>query len=221
MRLNKFIANATSLSRREADEAIEAGRVELDGSKATIGDKYYEGASVFLDKKLLESREFLYVLLNKPIGYVSSRRQQGDSPTLYELLPKKYQHLNPAGRLDADSRGLILMTNDGDYANQLTHPSSQKTKRYIVQLDSKLTKEHVEQLNSGVELEDGTSKLSVSLTDDGYEVVMHEGRNRQIRRTFDALGYAVTDLNRVEFGPYTIDDLGEKVYSPSDKKPLD
>ena len=170
--------------------------------------------------------------MNKPVGYVCSRRAQGDTPTLYELLPKNYQKLKTVGRLDKDSSGLILLTNDGDFAFQMTHPKFHKEKTYEVELDRPLEPLHQQMISDfGVMLEDGPSKFSViknilkeplegvklglapsSAPDEGlskcsYTVILSEGRNRQIRRTFAALGYKVTALHRTQFGKYQLTDL--------------
>lgn len=151
------------------------------------------------------------IMLNKPRGYVVSRNGQG-SPTVYDLLPQGYQHLNPIGRLDKDSSGLLLMTNDGELAQELTHPSKQKVKVYEVKLDKPLQPLHRQMVSDhGLQLEDGRSKLQLERQAEGDDirwiVRMHEGRNRQIRRTFAALDYAVIALHRTDFGPYTLGDL--------------
>ena len=153
-----------------------------------------------------------YLLFHKPIGYVCSRRQQGDTPTIYSLLPETLHHLKPVGRLDKDSSGIILLTNDGDFTHQMTHPSYHKQKTYRVTLDRGLEPLHQQMISDfGVQLEDGTSKLLLTrLSDDDrrhWQIDMHEGRNRQIRRTFAALGYTVTKLHRTQFGPYALGDI--------------
>ena len=149
-------------------------------------------------------------MLNKPEGYVCSRTGQG-STTIYELLPKHYADLKPVGRLDKDSSGLILLTNDGNLANQLTHPSFRKTKIYEVTLDKPLTKTAQNKIEKGVQLDDGISQLNIKKIQNRYDrkffVFMREGRNRQIRRTFGALGYKVVKLHRTGFGPYKLDGL--------------
>ena len=138
------------MSRREADEAIEKENVTINGATATLGQRVEEGDEVKLSGNVLEPKEFEYLLLNKPINYVSSRKQQGDTPTIYSLIPEEFHHLKPAGRLDADSHGLMLLTNDGSFANEMTHPSSEKQKNYEVQLDKPLEDEDVNRLADGV-----------------------------------------------------------------------
>lgn len=153
----------------------------------------------------------VYLAMNKPAGYVCSRRRQGESPTIYELLPKKYQELKTVGRLDKDSSGLILLTNDGDFAFQMTHPKFTKTKVYEVELDKALEPLHQQLIaDFGIEIGDGVSRLGLERLDDSrksWRVTMAEGRNRQIRRTFGALGYTVTALHRTDFGRYRLDGL--------------
>lgn len=153
--------------------------------------------------------------MNKPVGYVCSRKRQGENPTIYELLPEKYQKLKTVGRLDKDSSGLILLTNDGDFAFKMTHPSFRKTKVYHVELNRDLEPLHQQMISEyGIKLEDGVSKLGLTRLDDEnsmsrkkFEVTMSEGRNRQIRRTFAALGYRVVKLHRIEFGNYALGSL--------------
>ncbi len=213
MRLNKFIAASTDLSRRAADAAIAAGRVVVNGKMAEQGMDVTETDAVSLDGRLIRLVvQNITIMLNKPVGYVVSKNGQG-SDTVYDLLPDEYQQLNPVGRLDKDSSGLLLFTNDGQLAHSLTHPSKQKMKVYEVTLDKPLQPLHHQMLvDYGVRLEDGPSKFAELRwigKNDGTEwmVVMHEGRNRQIRRTFDALGYTVQTLHRTHFGNFGLGDL--------------
>lgn len=191
----------------------------VDGQRAMNGTEVTEASQVKLDGQTVEaSTAKTTIMLNKPVGFVCSRNGQG-SQTIYDLLPKQYHHLNPVGRLDKNSSGLLLLTNDGDLANQLTHPRYAKTKRYEVHLDRPLQPLHQQMIaDYGVMLEDGKSRFAVSRLDtapDTYEVVMSEGRNRQIRRTFDALGYAVTNLHRTHFGPYVLGTKKPGQYTPA------
>ncbi len=220
LRLNKFLAERIGVSRREADELISTGQITVDGKVASLGltlptpenlDNFpkvcYNGKVVPL------SADFLYLAFNKPVGYVCSRRSQGSTPTLYDLLPKAYQKLKTVGRLDKDSSGLILLTNDGDFAFQMTHPKFRKTKVYAVELDRPLAPLHQQMISDfGVEIGDGISKFKIIKTETPsasptYIVILHEGRNRQIRRTFAALGYTVTKLHRTQFGKYELGNL--------------
>lgn len=216
-RLNKYLAFHLGLSRREADTIIASGRATVAGETAVLGGRVEAGQPVTVDGALVtEKSGFTYLAFHKPIGYVSSRKQQGDAPTLYSLLPKEYHHLKPVGRLDKDSSGLLLLTDDGEFAFQMTHPRFYKVKNYTVSLHRALEPLHQQMISDyGVQLEDGPSKLSLERQNDErttWTVTMHEGRNRQIRRTFDALGYHVTKLHRTSFGPYILGDLKSGSY---------
>lgn len=213
-RLNKFLAHTTGISRREADMLIEQGRVSVNGRPAELGAQLSEHDLLAVDGKPVSTQptSYTYLLFNKPVGYVCSRRAQGDHPTIYELLPAKYHSLKPVGRLDRDSSGLLLLTDDGDFAFRMTHPSFHKNKTYEVLLDKPLEPLHRQMISDyGVDLEDGKSQLQLERLYEGSErewkVLMHEGRNRQIRRTFAALGYTVTRLHRTHFGNYALDSL--------------
>ena len=252
IRLNKFLAERIGVSRREADDLISAGKVTVDGKLAELGARIDKTNKICCNNKTIPfETEFSYLAFHKPVGYVCSRRAQGSAPTLYDLLPKKYQNLKTVGRLDKDSSGLILLTNDGDFAFQMTHPKFHKQKVYEVELDKPLEPLHQQMISDyGVMLEDGPSKFTVikkeiakSSTkgfrsptgqelacvprDDGrersdprgtgkqlplYKVILTEGRNRQIRRTFSAMGYKVTKLHRTEFGKYKLGSLKSSKY---------
>ena len=211
LRLNKFVARATGMSRRAADDAIAQKRVRINGQLAEQGALASPADLVTLDGKPIQLQATQTILFNKPVGYVVSRDGQG-SKTIYDLLPKELHHLKPVGRLDKDSSGLLLLTNDGALADELTHPRNQKTKQYQVCLDAPLAPLHRQMISDfGIQLADGPSKLQLERLQDGddtqWTVTMHEGRNRQIRRTFEALGYSVTKLHRTHFGPYTLNKL--------------
>ena len=209
IRLNKFLAERLGVSRREADELITSGKVLVDNQKPILGTKIDKQSKVFYNNKLVPfETEFIYIAFNKPVGYVCSRRAQGSAPTLYDLLPKKYQHLKTVGRLDKDSSGLILLTNDGDFAFQMTHPKFRKTKIYEVELNKPLEPLHQQMISDyGVLLDDGPSQFKIIRDNKQYLVTLTEGRNRQIRRTFASLGYRVTKLHRTNFGKYELGSL--------------
>ena len=211
MRLNKFLALYTDLSRRSADQAIEDGRVSINDRKITKGIPVDPSDKVTLDNLPVVSEVTLQtIMLNKPFGFVCIRDGQV-SPTVYELLPPDFRNLNPVGRLDKDSSGLLLLTNNGDLAQKLTHPSYKKNKIYDVAIDKPLEPLHHQMINDhGIILKDGRSKLILQKIDENsktWTVTMHEGRNRQIRRTFESLGYKVTKLHRTQFGDYNLNDL--------------
>lgn len=243
MRLNKFLAENLGLSRREADDAIAAGKVKIDDRTAVLGDRIDNNSKVCYNGSIVPVSGHTYVAFNKPVGYVCSRKRQGDAETIYVLLPEKYQNLKTVGRLDKDSSGLILLTNDGDFAFQMTHPKFVKTKIYEVELDHDLEPLHQQMIaDFGIQLKDGYSRLGLERIGNAgterngaeqsgakrsgvsgtggsgeggsqnagrqhWRVTMNEGRNRQIRRTFGALGYTVTGLHRTDFGKYHLDGL--------------
>ena len=215
IRLNKFLAERLGFSRREADELISSGKITVDGKPAILGTHIDESSKVCYNNKTIPfETNYIYLAFHKPVGYVCSRRAQGPAPTLYDLLPKKYHKLKTVGRLDKDSSGLILLTNDGDFAYQMTHPKFRKNKVYEVELDHPLEPLHQQMISDyGVMLPDGISKFKVirdaSATPALYTVILSEGRNRQIRRTFAALGYTVTKLHRIQFGKYSLGKLKE------------
>lgn len=216
LRLNKFLAERLGISRREADDLIAAGKIVFHKNNreelAILGDRVDKFDQVCYNGRIIPfETEFLYVALNKPVGYVCSRKKQGDAETIYAILPEKYRALKTVGRLDKDSSGLILLTNDGDFAYQMTHPKFVKRKVYEVEIDRDLEPLHQQMIaDFGIGLPDGRSKLGLTRMSDEdrkrWRVEMSEGRNRQIRRTFAALGYKVTGLHRIQFGKY---DIGE------------
>lgn len=212
MRLNKYIALSTGLSRRAADGAIAQNRVMVNNALPTPGQQISDADQVTLDNRpVAPSGKPVTIMLNKPTGYVCSRDGQG-SRTVYDLLPTELHDLKTVGRLDKDSSGLLLLTTDGQLHHELTHPSFQKNKVYEVGLSTALQPLHRQMISDhGITLEDGVSKLQLDRLRDGddrqWSVTMHEGRNRQIRRTFESLGYAVTRLHRTQFGTYKLGDL--------------
>lgn len=213
-RLNKYLALHTGISRREADELIAKGMVLINGEPAALGVHVHATDHVSVRGKRVEPAETIVhaIIFNKPTGYICSRKRQGDTPTIYDLLPAKYRALKPVGRLDRDSSGLLMLTNDGQFAHTMTHPQFAKTKVYEVTLDHELQPLHQQMIaDYGVTLADGTSQLGLTRLSESdrlhWHVTMSEGRNRQIRRTFAALGYTVIGLHRTQFGNYSLGDI--------------
>ena len=220
MRINKYVALASNLSRRGADAAIADYRVGVNGKTAQMGSEVVSSDIVTLDGRVITPPvNSVTIMLNKPPGYIVSKDGQGGE-TIYDLLPFEYERLNPVGRLDKDSSGLLLLTNDGDLAQKLTHPSYQKRKIYEVILDKPLQPLHKQMISDhGVQLEDGPSKFEIERLHEGkdleWKVTMTEGRNRQIRRTFGSLDYDVVKLHRTTFGEYQLSDLASGQYKES------
>lgn len=211
MRINKYIALKTGISRRSADAAIADGRVLLNGQLPVAGQQVSDTDILTLDDHpIAQDVNITTIMLNKPVGYVCSRDGQG-SQTVYDLLPAELHRLKPVGRLDKHSSGLLLLTNDGHLAQELTHPKFHKLKKYKIALNRDLTDaDYMQICQDGVELDDGPSKLALEPMNNQkkeWKVVMSEGRNRQIRRTFEHLGYSVVKLHRTHFGPYVLGSL--------------
>lgn len=216
MRINKFLALHTNLSRRAADTAILNGTVCVNGEAATPGLNITDDDIVTLAGQVVKAKQrgsSTILLLNKPVGYVCSRNGQG-SQTIFDLLPTEFKNLQSVGRLDKDSSGLLVMTDDGQLAHELTHPKFQKEKLYEVKLDRELDPEDEVDISDGIELEDGLSLLNLHPLEERnhWHVRMHEGRNRQIRRTFAAKGYKVLKLHRLEFGIYRLSQIENNKY---------
>ena len=217
-RLNKFLAFQLGVSRRQADNLIAKQKVYINNQPAQLGARIGESDTITINNHIVGGRSgYTYLMLNKPINYVCSRKQQGKTPTIYSLLPDKFHNLKPVGRLDANSSGLLLLTNDGDFAFRMTHPKFKKNKQYNVTLDKELAPLHQQMIaDFGIQLNDGLSKLGLSRQSNqdrhNWIVTMSEGRNRQIRRTFAALGYTVIKLHRTHFGTYKLGTLGAGDY---------
>ena len=207
MRLNQYLAKHTVLSRRSADEAIKTGRVLVNGERAEIGQAITESDAVTLNGNSVMLRSTTTIMLNKPVKIICSKQQQGNVPTVYSLLPQALQHLSYIGRLDKDTSGLLIMSNDGKLIQRVTHPSHKVDKQYQVQLDKILEPQDLAHLQQGVMLKDGLSKFRMHGKGRDWVVTIHEGRNRQIRRTFEALGYEVTKLHRSKVGSLELGDL--------------
>ncbi len=211
-RLNKLLAINLGLSRRQADDLIAAGQVAINNQPAQLGQRVTASDEIKVKGQVIgpEPAKQL-IMLNKPVGYTCSRRSQKGDQTIYNLLPKNLAHLKSVGRLDKNSSGLLLLSNDGDFIYRMTHPKFNKTKTYTVKLDQPLEPLHQQMISDyGVDLTDGKSQLMLTkLNDDRqhWRVEMHEGRNRQIRRTFASLGYEVIDLHRLALGPYQLGQL--------------
>jgi len=210
MRINKYVALATGMSRRAADQAITWGRISVNGQPPqSAGYIVQDNDVIALDGKNLEIHtNYTTILLHKPVGYVVSRDGQG-SKSIYELLPEAYHTLKPVGRLDKASSGLLLLTNNGDLANRLTHPSYKKDKIYEIELYVPLKTADKQAVERGVMLEDGMSALQLKGRGTHWTVTMSEGRNRQIRRTFGELGYTIKRLHRIQFGDYVLKGTAE------------
>lgn len=211
MRLAKFLAHGGVASRRKAEEIVAKGLVTVAGEVVTDPARDVgEGDDVRVNGKPVAAEAREVWIVNKPAGVVSTAREPGSRPAVVELV-RTQARLYPVGRLDADSTGLLLLTNDGELANQLTHPRYEVPKTYRARLRKPLSDRDLEQLRKGVELEDGpTAPAQVRrLENREIEIVLREGRNRQVRRMLEAVGNEVVALRRVAFGPLRLGSLPE------------
>ena len=217
VRLQKYIAMAGKASRRGAEKMIEDGLVSVDGVVVTeLGTKVEIGANkVCLDgEEIKVVQKKLYIMLNKPVGYISSVHDQFERQTVIDLIGDEIKaNVYPVGRLDYDTEGLLILSNDGDFTYRVTHPKHNIGKTYIATLKGGITIAHLNALRRGIRVEDyKTSPAQVELLDGfiGHSVVkitIHEGKNRQVRKMFESLGSSVKALKRIAIGPVELGNL--------------
>lgn len=210
MRLNRFLAAAGLGSRRHCDELILAGRVSINGRVCTNFSAQPEARDhVKVDGKLVHAAAALTIMLNKPAGFVSTRKDLHARDTVFDLIPEKFSSLFSIGRLDAQSQGLLLLTNDGELALRLTHPRFKVDKEYEVTLDRRWDPTLTPKLLRGVVLDGQRAKIARlrSLSPTRVRVILRQGMNRQIRRMFEAVGYRVKHLLRIRIGNLRLADL--------------
>jgi 23S rRNA pseudouridine2605 synthase len=208
MRLNAWLARAGVPSRRKADELIKAGRVTVNGEPGQLNTFVQSTDDVRLDGKPLAKQRLAYVLLNKPAGVVTTASDPQGRPTVVGLVDHPARVV-PVGRLDADTTGALLLTNDGDLAHRLAHPRYEVDKTYEVECWSQPTDADLRRLREGVELDDGpTRPAKVRRIDAGrIELTIHEGRNRQVKRMLEAVGHRVRRLHRSRYANLTVEGL--------------
>lgn len=214
-RLQKVLASAGVGSRRACEDLIFRGRVTVDGKVAQLGDKVdAETAEIYVDgQRLIVDQNLVYLAFNKPRGVVSTMADEKGRTALAEFLDRVDQRVYHVGRLDTDSEGLLLLTNDGTLAHKLMHPSFGVPKTYVLEVPGPLPRAVGRQLLSGVELDDGLAKVDKFRLVDAFarsaqiEIVIHEGRNRIVRRMMDAVGHPVNRLVRTAIGPIRLGDL--------------
>ena len=229
MRLQKYMAHAGVASRRKCEEIIAEGRVKVNGEVVnTQGYIVEEGDRVTVDgKKVWPVKRNTYILMNKPRGIISSAKDNKDRQTVLDLLSTDIRaRLYPVGRLDMDSSGLILLTDDGELTERLLHPKYEIEKTYKVTVNGLVSEEEAKELSKGVKLKDGmTAPGEFKIIEHRnkktrLECTIREGRNRQIRRMFESLGYEVIQLERIAFGPLKISGLGKGDYRPLREKEI-
>lgn len=214
IRINRYISMCGVASRRKADELVLAGKVAVNGNVMTdLGTKINPRRDkVFVDgKQVAQVHDYMYLVMNKPKDAITTLSDEKGRTTVMSLVKTK-QRVYPVGRLDRNTTGVLLLTNDGDFANAMMHPKSEIPKSYQVTLETALTQEHAAQLRKGMKLDDGTTapaEVYILPGGKGKEVgiIIHEGRNRQVRRMFESLGYEVKKLDRVAYGPITKEGL--------------
>lgn len=213
IRLQAFLSRAGLFSRRAAVRIIETADIRVNSEK--VKDPSFridpEKDKVFLKGKRIFSREKVYIMLNKPKGVTTTKKDPFAIKTVMDLLPQEFSHLNPVGRLDKDTKGLLLLTNDGDFINRVTHPSFNIKKRYGVKLDKEPAAGHIKVLEKGIRL-DGRTTAPCKISLNGkksLEITIREGRKRQIKRVFAKLGYRVVGLRRLSEGPVNLGALPE------------
>jgi 23S rRNA pseudouridine2605 synthase len=213
IRLNRYVANAGICSRREADELIKNGKIKLNGKIVTeMGIKVMPGDSVVYKGKKINPEKKVYILLNKPKDYVTTTSDPEGRKTVMDILKNACkERVFPVGRLDRSTTGVLLITNDGDLAKKLTHPSHKQKKIYQVSLDRNLTKNDLLAIAEGIELEDGMIAAdAISYIEDNKSEIgieIHSGKNRIVRRIFEHLGYDIKKLDRVYFAGLTKKNL--------------
>ncbi len=221
MRINKYIAQSGIASRRKADELIEAGRVKVNGEVVTmLGFEIRRKDKVTVDDKLVFCKNYEYFRFYKPAGYITTASDEKGRKTIYNLLPDSMRAMKPVGRLDKDSSGLIILTNDGDLIYDLTHPSIKVSKVYRVTVDSKLTKAELETLAKGIEIEKGkiayadVELLEATNKESLLEMTLYQGMNRQIRKMIEFLGHNVISLKRIRHATIELTGLKKGQFKP-------
>lgn len=215
MRINKFLAEQGIASRRGSDQIIAEGRVSINGKPAKAGDNVAAEDVVMVDGRILSHKvKYEYYLLNKPKGYVCTVSDDKGRKTVMDLLPAGTGRVFPVGRLDYDTEGMLLLTNDGDLAYRLTAPQSEIPKTYLVRIEGAITDQQLNRLRAGVEIERGvlTKKCKITVTETGktytkLRVVLTEGKNREIRKMFEAVGKNVDFLKRLKIGDLALTGL--------------
>lgn len=201
-RINKYIASCGICSRRKADELISQGKVEINGQVVTdMGHKVDTNDIVKINGKLITKEEKVYIVLNKPKGYVTTSSDQFNRKNVIDLINENVR-VYPIGRLDMYTEGLLLLTNDGEFANAIMHPRNKIEKTYVVTTDTNITKEQIDKLKNGVDIGDYITKPAKVriISKDKIEIIISEGKNRQVRRMCDAVEINLLNLKRIKIG---------------------
>ena len=220
-RLNKYIASSGLCSRRKADELIESGVVNVNGKIVKeLGFIVQDKDKVFVNQKLVRPSRHEYYRFYKPAGYITTCDDEKGRKTIYDLLPDNMLGLKPVGRLDKDSTGLLILTNDGDLINELTHPSIKVPKIYIVTVEARVHPHQLQEMAAGIEIEKGKvayADVMVLEADNKHtmmQITLYQGLNRQIRKMFEHFGYEVKSLKRIQHANITLDGLRRGEFKP-------
>lgn len=214
MRLNKFLAACGVASRRDCDELIKQGKVKVNGKVAELGVEVSESDEVTVEGNKVALKKNEYYILNKPKGYLSTVSDERGRKTVMDLMPSGVGRIYPVGRLDYDSEGLLILTTDGELAQRLTHPSNEVPKTYLVKIEGTATEATLNSIRSGIEIEGGyvTKKCKAHIVETNKEytkihITITEGKNREIRKMFAAIGREVVLLKRIKIGELTLRGL--------------
>lgn len=227
MRINKFLAAAGVASRRECDKLIADGKVKVNGKIATLGIEVGESDEVFVEDKKVVIQKNEYYILNKPKGYICSVSDDKGRKTVMDLMPANVGRIYPVGRLDYDSEGLLILTTDGELAQKLTHPSNEIPKTYLVKIEGTLTESALNPIRSGIEIDGYVTKkckAHIVETNKAYtkvHITITEGKNREVRKMFAAIGKEVQLLKRIKVGDLTLRGLDRGAYRKLSKQEVE
>ena len=226
MRLNKYLAASGVASRRESDKLINEGKVTVNGKTASLGADVNEDDQIYVNGARVTIKKNEYYILNKPKGYICSVSDEKGRKTVIELMPVNVGRIYPVGRLDYDSEGLLILTTDGELAQHLTHPSNTVSKTYLVKIEGTITETVLNPIRSGIEI-DGyiTKKCKAHIVETNKEytkihITLTEGKNREIRKMFGAIGKEVTLLKRIKIGELSLRGLDRGAYRKLNKQEI-
>lgn len=227
LKLNKYIAQCGVCSRRKADELILSGVVFVNGKKVeNLGEIVTSKDKVVVDGNLIKPDNFVYIRFYKPAGYITSLNDEKGRKTIYDILPEEVKKLKPVGRLDKDTSGLLIMTNDGDFINSLTHPKIKIPKVYKVVVEGKMTRQKVLELEKGIEIENGKIAYAqvdcVDVLSDTtvLQITLYQGLNRQIRKMCQKVGHEVVTLKRIKHANVVLDGLKRGAFKYINQKQI-
>lgn len=220
-RVQKLLSKYGYCSRRKAEDLIKAGRVKVNKKTIVIGDKATDKDKIYVDDVLVQKKDLIYIMFHKPVGYVTSLDDKHNR-TIMEFIDLK-QRVFPVGRLDYNTSGLLLLTNDGDFSNKIMHPRYEVSKKYLAEINKPITPKAISQIRKGVKLEEYTTRPAKvwEVEPTLIEVTIHEGKKRIVRKMLKELGYKTLALKRIRIGKLDLGDLPLGQYRKLKKKELD